>query len=151
MRDIEHSSSLEENCADPFTQNDCDCDFPIAANGLFWIQWKCSHCAIVKTSPTLFQSIGSKNKSQSQVALCKWAFEVFVMVLSSRTVLKLTASAGGLYNLVRCEDCMLAPGLDKGVNFMLSALSVHLQRRMVQWVPFKYKDRDSKRRSSGFV
>ena len=46
----------------------------VEVNGLYRIQWKCSHYATATTSLAPFQPIVSKNKSQSQIAQCKRAF-----------------------------------------------------------------------------
>ena len=42
---------------------------PIATNGLYRTQWKCSHYASATTSPDPTQPIVSKTKSQSQIAV----------------------------------------------------------------------------------
>ena len=59
----------------------------VAANGLYRIQWKCSHHATVTTSPAPIQSIVSKNKSQSQIAQWERAFRNILNHLKVRSYL----------------------------------------------------------------
>ena len=52
----------------------------LATNGLYGTQRKCSHYETVGTSPVPIQPIVSKNKSQLQVAQCKWTLKSFVLM-----------------------------------------------------------------------
>ena len=48
--------------------------FLMKINGLYGIQCKCSHGRVYTASQAPVQLIVSRNKSQSEIAACEWAF-----------------------------------------------------------------------------